>query len=532
MSDALLEKRPSSFREKLAQLMFVRIGSNLPPVRTVEEDLQRIEDLLKKCPLGGLVLFNGRRDETAKSLSRLQSQSRYPLLIGADIERGIGQQLIGHTMFPHAMAFDALGAEAEIAVEQFAKLTAVAAISNGIHIVFAPVADVNVDPQNPIIATRAFGIEPERVARLVKAFVKGCQAEGLLATAKHFPGHGNTHEDSHSSLPNVDSTRGELEACELVPFRAAIDADVALIMTAHVQYPQLDNRGTPATLSFPILTELLRNHLGFQGATISDSLLMEGFKRESANEGELAVEALNAGVDILLDVGDPLATLDTMNVALAKGLLSEKRVDEAFARLWRLKESAFTDLGQLTAHAPTDNGQKAELDDRLATNLALDCAKRAIRIVSNNDSILPLDKNKSLLTVLLKPFEASLDSPEQPLAEALRERFPQQKYFELEPHCEQAILDKISNQATQADQLLVAMIVKPAAWHQFGLEEKHAKLLHRLLKHHCCVLASLGTLEALKPFDNAACAQLCTYSDVPVSQLALAEKLVARSSQG
>src|SRR5690606_35336232 len=141
---------------------------------------------------------------------------------------------------------------------------------------FSPVADVNVDPRNPIIATRAFGNKPDRVADLVTAFVKGSAAGGILATAKHFPGHGNTHEDSHHALPTVDGSREELLACELVPFRAAIAAGVPLLMTAHVRFPALDPSGKPATLSQGILTDLLRNELHFQGAVVSDSLLMDG----------------------------------------------------------------------------------------------------------------------------------------------------------------------------------------------------------------------------------------------------------------
>lgn len=518
-------EKPSSLREKLAQLIFVRIGSNLQPVQTVEQEASRVANLLKECPIGGLLLFNGRRGETARTLAHLQTQSRCPLLVAADIERGAGQQLIGHTMFPHAMAFDAIGEEAEEAVRLFAKLTAATARSNGIHIAFAPVADVNIDPENPIIATRAFGSEPQRVAQLVSAFVTSCQAEGLLATAKHFPGHGNTHEDSHSSLPCVDSSLRDLQACELVPFRAAIEAGVSLIMTAHVQYPQLDASGKPATLSYPILTELLRNQMGFQGAIVSDSLLMEGVKRESANEGSLAVEALEAGVDILLDVADPVATLDALFEACSQGRLSQERIEEAFSRLWDLKELAFTERNDSTNRVPVDVNFPAETGEQLAASLALSCARNAVEIMGNSKKLLPLSTDRSLLTVLLKPFETDLDLPEQPLAEELRKRFSQSTYFELGPNSNQAEVDGILAEAKNAEQVLVAMIVKPAAWHRFGLEEKHANLLEKLLQHECCVLASLGTPESLKPFDEAS-AKICTYSDVPVSQTALAEAIV------
>lgn len=530
MSDTSPLERPTSMREKLAQLIFVRIGSNLPPVQTADEDAGRIQCLLKECPLGGLILFNGRQGSTAQTLASLQTESQFPLLVTSDIERGVGQQLLGHTMFPHAMAFDALGDDAESAVKHFAKLTAAMARANGIHITFGPVADVNIDPLNPIIATRAFGDKPERVSQLVQAFIEGCQSEGLLATAKHYPGHGNTHEDSHSELPKVDSSREELEACEFTPFQAAIEADVALIMSAHVQYPALDPTGKPATLSYPILTELLRNQLGFQGAEISDSLLMEGVKQESADEGTLAVEALEAGVDILLDVAEPVATLNALEAAVTQGRLSEERVEEAFNRLWGLKEKIFGGPPRPAGIFLGNNFMPDELGEKVATSFAQECAKRAVHLVQDKPEILPLDPKRKLSAVLIKPFETNLDLPEQPLAAELRKRFAEVSYSELGPSSEQAELEEAFEHATGAEQVLVAMIVKPAAWHRFGLEERYADLLQKILQHKNCVLASLGTPEALKSFD-AVGTQICTYSDVDVSQIALADRLVDSGQQ-
>src|SRR5262249_47302223 len=154
-------------RERLAQLMMVRIGSNMPPVRTVEEDEERVARLLAECPVGGLVMFNGSFAETPRTLERLQRLGRYPLLIPPDLERGAGQQPAGFPLFPHAMAFDALGAGAAEAVRRYGELTGAASRAAGVHIPFAPVADVNSDPRNPIIATRAFGADPHRVAELV-----------------------------------------------------------------------------------------------------------------------------------------------------------------------------------------------------------------------------------------------------------------------------------------------------------------------------------------------------------------------------
>jgi len=519
MTDSTDLTPPNSLREKLAQLMFVRIGSNLPPVLTVEEDAQRIERLLPECPVGGLLLFNGRREQTPETLARLQEISTSPLLVASDIERGVGQQVHGHALFPHAMGFAALGDDAEQTVHRFARLTAVVARSCGIHIAMAPVADVNVDPKNPIIATRAFGSDAERVAELVSAYVSGCREGGLLATAKHFPGHGNTHEDSHHALPTVHTTRQEMESCEFAPFRAAIDADVPLLMTAHVRYPHLDESGKCATLSQPILTDLLRKELGFQGVVVSDSLLMEGVKSQCANEAELAVEALLAGVDLLLDVADPLPTLSALEQAVTKGILAEQRVDEALDRLWNLKRAVFID----TASAGQTGDSKPDVlleSDELVT----DVAARSITCLARDKSVEPFARDKSLFAVLLRTHTSRLDPPEQPLASALRAEFPQCDYRELGPDCDSDEFTRTVELAAGADQVLVAMIVKPAAWHRFGLLPLQSKFVTQLTRTCSCVLVSLGTPEALDEFDDAS-RRICTYSDVPASQRALAHHL-------
>ena len=502
---------PTTLREKLAQLLVIRIGSDMSPVRTVEQDAERIAALLPECPVGGLVIFNGRRDQTTTTLRQVQTISKIPLLVTADIERGVGQQLRGEELFPHAMAFGELGAAAEQTVEEFAHLTALDARANGLHVAFAPVADVNVDPRNPIIATRAFGSDPEHVARLVSAFVRGCQAGGLLTTAKHFPGHGNTHEDSHHKLPTVTSTRDELERCELVPFRAAIAAGVPLVMSAHVVYPAWDDSGSQATLSHPILVDLLREEMGFQGAVVSDSLMMEGVKSQCTDEGDLAVNALMAGVDLLLDVADPAATLASLEQAVHDGRLPEGRVDEAFARMWQLKRQVFE-------NEPTDTGSSlTEQTTRLANRVAAD----SIRIVNAHDSPLPFDRSKSTCAILVRPYETHLDPPEQPLGAAMHAIAPNCEFHEIGRHSGTDDFARALKAADAAEQVLVAVVVKPAAWQVFGLLPEQQKFVEELLKRRPCVLASLGTPKVLQKFDGAV-VEVCTYSDVPASQRALA----------
>ena len=511
-------------RDKLAQLMFVRIGSNLPPVRTVEEDEARIAALLPECPIGGLVLFNGRHGPTADTLARLQQQSRYPLLVGSDIERGYGQQLRPYPLFPHAMAFDALGADAVDAVRKFAAITAVAARRAGVHITFAPIADVNTDPRNPIIATRAFSTEPARAAELAAAFVEGCRDGELLATAKHFPGHGDTHQDSHHELPNVPQSGDEIRRRELEPFRAAIAAGVPLIMTAHVCYPGLDDSGACATLSRPILTDLLRGELGYQGAVVSDSLLMAGVREQAATEGELCVRAVNAGVDILLDVESPVAAVEAMAAAVESGALPISRVDEALARVVALKQTVWVHgSGDADKSTPLESLSADQLESETRT-FAQQVAAAAIQVVRGDAA--PLDPVRPTLTVLVNPYRSHLDPETPELFAAVRELCRDVECVELRGDEPAPRWEALSQCAAAVDQVLVAIVVKPAAWHQFGLPVPAADWLTTACQRSPLVLACLGAPIALESFPAARSA-LCTFSDVPVSQRALAERLFA-----
>jgi beta-glucosidase-like glycosyl hydrolase len=516
-SNTLLLPHNMPLRDKLAQLIFVRIGSNLPPIRTVEEDEERTLWLLAECPVGGLLLFNGGFD-TKASLERLQRATQVPLLIAADIERGVGQQVKGHTLFSHAMAFDRLGDRAAAAVAEFAQVSAREARGVGIHISFSPVADVNTNPKNPIIATRAFSAVPSRASELAAAYVAAGEAAGLRTCAKHFPGHGDTHQDSHDSLPSVPKTLDELRACELLPFQAAIAAGCSLVMTAHVAFPALDPRGLPATLSQPILQGLLRDELGFRGAICSDSLLMAGVCDRFANEGEMLRTAIEAGVDLLLDVKEPVTAVDYLCLCVERGTLSRERVDKAFEQVWALKQRSFAGMPGVVVPR---REQSAAVAERVA--------RGAIEFVDGGaGGRLPLDPNKPLAAILLKPFELPSDPPEQPLAEALRSRFRDVRYLQIGPRADADQIAAAEELARECPQLLLAMIVKPAAWHAFGLLPAQRELVERLAKARDAVLVSLGVPYALADYPDAK-VRICTYSDVPVSQRAVVDFLIGQA---
>jgi beta-glucosidase-like glycosyl hydrolase len=289
----------------------------------------RIDDALAQG-VGGFIVFGGTAEGVRALTAGLQARSSVPLLLAADLERGAGQQFEGLSQVPPPRALAALGRDDVI--RWAGALTAREALSVGLNWVFAPVADLDVLADNPIVQTRAFGAEAALVGRCVAEWVRGCQEAGALACAKHYPGHGRTTVDSHIALPSVDAAREVLRRDDLAPFRAAVEAGVASFMTAHVAYPSLDASGLPATLSPVILGQARQD--GFDGLLLSDALIMEG-ALGGRTQAEAAVQALAAGVDVLLYPDDPRAVAAELERARRDGRLTETRLAEALARVER-----------------------------------------------------------------------------------------------------------------------------------------------------------------------------------------------------
>ena len=259
---------------------------------------------------GGLILFGGDRETLGERLEAVKAKAPVPMLVGADIERGVAQQVGGARVQPPAMALGA--ADSEALAEEAGRALAAEALSLGIDWVLGPVLDLADEPLNPIVGTRAFSADPARVAALGAAYIRGIESTGALACAKHFPGHGGTLGDSHDSLPVVERSAEQLRAADLVPFRAAIEAGVSSFMTAHVSYPTLtpgDDR--PSTLNPQITRGLLRDELGFTGLVVTDALIMDGVQQDTS-EGEAAVLAIQAGCDLLLYPKDPRAVVSAL----------------------------------------------------------------------------------------------------------------------------------------------------------------------------------------------------------------------------
>lgn len=295
--------------------------------RGYEGQRAAIEEALK-LGVGGFILFGGPSEHVAALTEDLHSKSRAALLIGADLERGAGQQFAGQTALPPLAAIGSL--QDLQAVRRAAALTAREARELGINWIYAPDCDLDVEPNNPIVGTRSFGSDPDRVGEYAAGWVDACQAEGALACAKHFPGHGRTTVDSHKELPRVEVSGDVLRETDLVPFRRAIERGVASIMSAHVAFPALDPSGAPATLSRAILTDLLRKELEFTGLVVTDALIMEGVL--GGGESEAVVRALDAGCDCLLYPANVAESERAIQKAIEEDRLDAERVHQSIER--------------------------------------------------------------------------------------------------------------------------------------------------------------------------------------------------------
>ncbi|MEZ4588865.1 MAG: glycoside hydrolase family 3 N-terminal domain-containing protein, partial [Gemmatimonadales bacterium] len=291
---------------------------------------------LDSLEVGGIVVSIGSPLDLAAKINVLQQRSRLPLLIAADLEGGSAFRFVGGTPFPTNMGVAATGREQDAFA--MGRITGLEGRAVGVHLVFAPVADVNNNPDNPIINTRSFGADPARVAVLVGATVRGIQSTGMVATVKHFPGHGDTDVDSHTALPIVRQRWPELAARELLPFRMAVDAGVGAVMSAHIALPEIERDSSiPSTLSRRIMSGVLRDSLGFDGLAVTDALDM-GALVSRFGAGELAVRALEAGADILLMPTDPRAAIAAVAAAVRSGRVSEARLAQSVERVLALKD--------------------------------------------------------------------------------------------------------------------------------------------------------------------------------------------------
>src|SRR5216110_1730526 len=284
--------------------------------------------------VGGLIMSVGSPFDIAAKLNTLQRRSRLPLLVSADLEWGAGMRVVGGTAFPQIMAVGATGSPRDAYTIGEAAATEGRAV--GIHVNFAPDADVNNNPANPIINIRSFGEDPRTVSGLVNEYVRGLHDHGMLATLKHFPGHGDTQIDSHIGLPLIPSGYARLDSIELVPFRAGLAAGADVVMSAHIAFPAFTGSDEPGTLSAAVLTGLLRDSLRFPGLVVTDALTM-GAIVAKYGAGEATVRAFIAGSDLLLMPADPGSALAAMTAAVATGRITPQRLEQSVRRVLEIK---------------------------------------------------------------------------------------------------------------------------------------------------------------------------------------------------
>jgi beta-glucosidase-like glycosyl hydrolase/CubicO group peptidase (beta-lactamase class C family) len=410
--------------EKIGQLLFTTYhgsftSTDADAYRKMMHDVDDLHvggfiNITQMSPLG---IIKSQAYPTAVLTNQLQGRSKLPLLIGADFERGAAMRLDEGTSFPTAMALAAGGNPAD--AYTMGKVTALEARAVGIHWIYAPVSDVNNNPGNPIINTRSFGEDPQRVAAYVAAFVRGVQENGGLATAKHFPGHGDTAADSHIDLPVIRADKDRLEHLELIPFRAAISAGVGSIMTGHLSIPALEpDPNTPATLSNNVLTGLLRDELHFEGLVITDAMDMGGITTRYA-PGEAAVRAFLAGADALLMSPVPDAAFEALQAAVKSGRISHERLDASVRRILQAKarlelnKNKLVDLNAINEKFGRAPWQKE----------AQDISDRGVTLLRDTANRLPLSDAKPSRALLLAFYADPEPYPGEDLERELRSHF-------------------------------------------------------------------------------------------------------------
>jgi len=369
--------------QKIGQLFTVWVATKEGP-----EKMKEIEDIIKKNHLGGLIFSLGNIKDQAIATNRFQSISNVPLLIGMDAEWGVGMRLDDAFSFPYNMT---LGAVADNAlINNVGKRIGVHAKRLGVHINFAPVTDINTNPNNPVIGSRSFGEDKFNVTKKSLAYLKGMQSQGIMGSAKHFPGHGDTSKDSHKTLPTINFDKKRIDNVELYPYKELIKNKLSSVMVAHMEVPSLDKTPKlPSTLSKNIVTKILKNKLKFQGLVITDAMDMKGvvdfYKDDSAD-----VRAFLAGNDILLMPDDLDKSTIEIKKALENGRISEKRLEKSVKKILMAKYKAgLSDLNDVSL-INIENDMNTEIDDELFESLT----KKSITLIKNENNLLPL-KNVS-----------------------------------------------------------------------------------------------------------------------------------------
>lgn len=397
--------RSMTLREKVAQLIWPSVFGDY--VSGDSPQWRRLTQYVQQEKVGGFTISVGSPIEVAAKLNALQSMSKVPLLFGADLEAGAGFRarggyfvpnaidLGGAILFPPEMALGATG-DTTLAYEE-GRLTALEGRALGIHIAYAPVLDVNNNPANPVINTRSYSEDPALAARMGVAFIHGLQDHGMIATGKHFPGHGDTGVNSHLALPVVTVSRSRLDSVELVPFKAAVNSGVGAIMSFHGAMPALDSSGVPGTLSQKVVTGLLRGEMGFRGIIISDAMDMRGVLDQFGAD-EAAKRAIAAGIDVLIQPLDVSKTIDAVVAGISEGRYTQARLDSSVRRVLEAKRK----LGLAQSKLVDLNALRFAVGDSVNAQVARRVAEKSITLVRDSARQVPvIDSTKNVLSITI-----------------------------------------------------------------------------------------------------------------------------------
>ncbi|HEY3382999.1 MAG TPA: glycoside hydrolase family 3 N-terminal domain-containing protein [Vicinamibacterales bacterium] len=418
--------------------------------------------LLNPNYAGGSVGRKGEPLAAATFFNRLQQASTIPLLTSADFEGGAGYIMNGATRLPRAMAIGATG-DPRLAFKA-GQLTAIEGRAMGVLVDFYPVFDVNNNPRNPIINIRSFGEDPAFVAKMGVAYMQGIQAGGMLATAKHFPGHGDTSVDTHIGLAKIDHPREHLDAVELLPFKAAVDAGIDAFMSTHIILPALDPEpGIPATLSRPILTGLLRGEMKFDGLIYTDSMSMWAISRNFGNDRAAAM-AVKAGVDVVLHSPDDDAAFKGIKAAVESGEIGRAQVDASVERILRAKAR----IGLHKSRTVDPMGVETKVGGRAHEAVNAEICERALTLVKDDRGQVPLKAAKDArilyLSIVDYPSGWREGVPSRAFIPALKQRWPNVTAVEISDHTTASELDMVRVLAKQADAVVASVFVRIASY--------------------------------------------------------------------
>ena len=487
----------------------------------------------------GATLLRSEPFEAAELLNRLQRDSKLPLLIAADFERGVSMRLLGTAVFPHAMAFGADGKTED--AEMFGHISAQEARAIGVHWNFFPDADVNSNPANPIINTRSFGEDPKQVGDLVSAYIKGAHEVGMLTTVKHFPGHGDTATDSHLGVASVNVDRAHLDTIELPPFRQAIAAGVDSVMVAHVTVPTLDpDPNHVATISPTVVSDLLEKDLGFKGLVVTDALDMAGLTHLFMNNvGRAAVEAFKAGNDMLIIPADLGLSYDAMLKAVQSGEISKERLDRSVLKILKIKAS----LGLNEAREVDLTILAAAVGKPENLAFGQQVAESAVTLVRDNGKVLPLkskgtakgglpymtkEETHNNVVAVLFSDDVRTDSG-RAFARELRSRVPDARVIYVDPRIAAGMSDDVLKAVNDAQAVIAAVYVIPSAGRSGSMvtmSDATGKLIQQVIDRAAgkTAVVAMGNPYLASDFPQIE-NYMCTFSNATVSEVAAVKAL-------